>query len=56
MEKDVESLKGNPKYREKWFGAEDGRRTASAVPENLGGFKGHRDKVAAELQEFVRVL
>jgi len=56
MEKDVESLKGSPTYTEKWFAAEDGLRTVNALLENLGGFKGDRDKVEAELQEFVRVL
>jgi len=56
MEKDVESLKGNPKYSEKWFGAADGLRTVQALLGNLLGFKGDRDKVEAELQEFVRVL
>src|SRR5215469_3416423 len=56
MEKDVESLKGSPTYTEKWFAAEDGLRTVNALLENLGGFKGDRDKVEAELQEFGRVL
>ena len=49
-------LKGNPKYTEKWFGAEDGLCTVNALLENLGGFKGDGDKVEAELQEFVCVL
>ena len=56
VEKDVESLKGNAKYSEKWFGAEDGLRTVQALLGNLTGLKGDRDKVEAELQEFVRVL
>jgi uncharacterized damage-inducible protein DinB len=41
-------LKGNPKYTGKWFGAEDGLCTVNALLENLGGFKGDRDKVEAD--------
>lgn len=57
MEVDVDSIKGNPKYEEKWFSAEDGLRTVSTLLENLDeSLKGDRNKVEAELCEFAHVL
>jgi hypothetical protein len=53
----VDSLKGNPKHVEKWFAAEDGLRTVSALLENLPGSGiGDPDRVEANLREFVHVL
>jgi hypothetical protein len=57
MEVDVDSIKGNPKYKEKWFAAEDGLRTVSTVLENISRFKmAEPDGVEANLREFARVL
>lgn len=53
----VNSLKGNPKYAEKWFTAEDGLRTVNMLLENLPGSGiGDPDRVEANLREFAQVL
>lgn len=57
MEVDVDSIRGNPKYEEKWFAAEDGLRTVNALLENLSQSKMDQlDRGEADLREFVRFL
>jgi hypothetical protein len=57
MEVDVDSIKRNPKYQEKWFAAEDGLRTVNTLLENLFQFKmAEPDRVEADLREFAQVL
>ena len=56
-EQDLESAAGDSKYDEKWFTAEEGLRTVHALLENTAEFSlGDRDRIAAELQEFAKVL
>lgn len=57
MEVDVDSVKGNPKYEEKWFAAEDGLRTVNSLLGTLSGSGiGDVDRVEADLREFTKVL
>jgi hypothetical protein len=56
-EQDLESAAGNSKYDEKWFTAEEGLRTVHALLKSTAESSlGDRDRIAAELQEFAKVL
>jgi hypothetical protein len=56
-EQDLESAAGNSKYDEKWFTAEEGLRTVHALLKSTAESSlSDRDRIAAELREFARVL
>ena len=56
-EQDLESAAGNSKYDEKWFAAEEGLRTVNALLKGTAeSSMDGRDRLAAELQEFAKVL
>ena len=56
-EQDLESTAGNSKYDEKWFTAEEGLRTVHALLKRIAESSlADRDRIAAELQEFAKVL
>jgi hypothetical protein len=53
----VDSIKDNSKYAEKWFAADEGLRTVHALLKSTAESSlGDRDRIAAELQEFAKVL
>src|SRR5580704_17997312 len=56
-EQDLESAAGNSKYDEKWFTAVEGLRTVHALLKSTAESSlSDRDRIAAELREFARVL